>query len=113
MTYLVDDLKLKNFGGQMKNKKPDETLNEFLARGGKITIVPPKTLSKLPMVSSTIGGPINILSLDDASIIFGEPDKKTKTIKKSKSKPTIDINLLPEHIRAKYIDKFLEEMGNE
>lgn len=97
----------------MKSKKQSETINEFLARGGKITIVPPKLINKLPMVNSTIGGPINILSLDDASIIFGEPDKKAKTTKKSKSKPTIDISLLPEHIRAKYIDKFLEEMGDE
>lgn len=97
----------------MKNKKRDETLNEFLARGGTITVLPSKHVNKLPMVNSTTVGPVNILSLDDASIIFGEPDKKIKTTKKSKSKPTIDVNLLPEHIRAKYIDKFLEEMGNE
>lgn len=98
----------------MKNNKSTETLSEYLARGGKITIVPTKVVNKLQTVHSTIGGPVSIISLDDASIIFGEPDKKTKTPKKAKSSgPTIDINMLPAHLRAKYIDKFLEEMDDE
>lgn len=97
----------------MKNKRRDETLSEYLSRGGKITLVPTKYLNKLPVVNSTTVGPVNILSLNDASIIYGEPDKKTKISKKLKSKPTIDINLLPDHIKAKYIDRFLEEADDE
>jgi hypothetical protein len=96
----------------MKNKKKTETVDEFLARGGKITIIPRTSGEKSQTVHSTIGGPAVILSLDDASLLYGQEDKKVKN-KKPLAGPTIDVSALPAHLKKKFVDKLLEEVDDE
>lgn len=77
-----------------------ETIEEFLARGGKIqrfATVDPEV--KEPTISSTNKGPAVILTLDDGNLYYGE-GKVSKT--KKKSSPKIDLSALPEAIRNKY-----------
>jgi hypothetical protein len=88
-----------------------ETLAEFLARGGKITIIPPvhpttKNESvKITSKTNTINGDHTpIISTDDADLFYGEfkPRKAKKT--------TIAVDLsahLPEALRKKYVDSIV------
>lgn len=87
-----------------------ETVTEFLARGGKITSLPYLSKSKdykEQTVYSTTGGPAVIFSLEDGSLMYGEPEKTQRSTKQVK--PTLDINALPPHLRKKFIDPLLEE----
>ena len=80
-----------------------ETIAEYLARGGKITICPtvkPKEGEKICRKSP--GGPATILNFDEADLFYGESRTK-KTTTKPKSKLRIDLSLLPESLRTKYL----------
>jgi len=82
-----------------KNKKEwtkEETIDEFLARGGKITVIPPK--SEEPedgvIIKPNYAGPPTLFSLDEAQHFFG----KKKVVKKQVKKPDfskIDKDKLP------------------
>jgi hypothetical protein len=95
----------------MKLKKT-ESLEEFLARGGVITVLPPeaKTVKEKPMRQDAGGsGPAVILSLDEYDTYYGEV--KTSKKKPKKPKATLDFNALPEHLRKKHVKRILEEAG--
>jgi hypothetical protein len=68
----------------MMSRKKAETVEEFLARGGKVTIIPPvireDTTHTLP-VKTTID--FDSLSLGESEYLFGETrQRKSKTPKK-------------------------------
>ena len=97
--------------------KKTETLAEFLARGGKVTIVPPvqptvKTESiKFTTVRNTINGENTpIISIDDADLYYGEfKPKKAKKVANS-----IDLSVhLPEALRKKYVDTIIKSNDEE
>lgn len=100
--------KRNNSNGQV------ETIQEFLARGGCIKIIPQQDyLNKYETVRKTVSGePVVIMSLEDAELFYGETDKKKK-VKKTKSSLTIDINILPSALRAKFIAKLKEGADGE
>lgn len=97
----------------MANKKT-ETVQEFLARGGKITQLAPKQEEvKGPVIRKLngSGGVINLMTLAEAELFYGESRAKIKQPKAPKVSK-IDISALPAHIREKYINKLLKEQEN-
>ena len=79
-----------------------ETVEEFLARGGVITRIPPQeqTVKTENIKSSSAGGPAVFLSLSEADLFYGEHKQK----KPKKAKAAIDLSALPEELRKKYVD---------
>lgn len=86
--------------------KKTESIADFLARGGKITIVQsqPSTFKPDNTKSSNAGGPATILTMSEADLFYGEYKPK-KAVKKQRK--SIDISALPEELRKKYIDEVL------
>jgi hypothetical protein len=83
-----------------------ETLAEFLARGGKVTIIPPcLPVTKTESIKlATAGGPATILTMGDAELYYGEAKAK-------KNKKVVAIDLLahlPEALRKKYVDPIIK-----
>ena len=96
----------------MRSKKT-ESLEEFLARGGVIKVVPPDaTISKEKQTKQDTvnGGPAVILTMDEYDIYYGEVKVSKKKPKKSKE-ATLDLFALPEHLRRKHLGRILEEAG--
>lgn len=94
----------------MSVKTKPKTIDEFLAQGGVIKKLPMGETAKQPDVikKPTAGGPVTILSLEEADLFYGEARKNSKP-KKAKPSAKIDINSLPEALRDKYLNKFKEE----
>jgi hypothetical protein len=90
-----------------------ETLEEFIARGGKITVVTPDTQEVKQTLKQTSQGVPTFLSYDDVDLYYG--DKKTSKKKTSvKSKETkIDISSLPEELRKKFFNVQEQEDDSE
>lgn len=83
-------------------KKPiKETMEEFLARGGKVQMIP-STTPETPTqpISPTSVGPVVILTYGDADLYYGEV--RSRKSKKPKLLPKIDFSALPEPLRNKY-----------
>lgn len=79
-----------------------ETVAEFLARGGKVTVCPKseiKEKDKQLTVKSTVVGPANIMTYDDADHYYGE--KKERKTKKEPKEPKINLGSLPEDFLKK------------
>lgn len=93
--------------------KKTETISDFLARGGKITKVSynhPDSI-KDSIKSTSGGGPVTILTMDDADLFYGEHKVKKQTKKKVQS--IIDISALPEALRKKYVDEVIYGSSEE
>ncbi len=83
-----------------------ENIQDFIARGGVIEHIPySKNEKKSDMIRKTDTGPAVILSYAEADLFYGESKPSKTKAKAVKSTPTIDINLLPEALRIKYINK--------
>lgn len=99
-----------------KSYKSDkvETIDDFLARGGKINRVP--TAAKEPQVEvirKTVSGtPAVFLSLEEADLYHGEARKGAKQ-KKQKPSLKIDLNVLPPALKAKFIAKLKEDADGQ
>lgn len=91
-----------------------ETVEEFLARGGKITKLPSvsPTNSLSVKANSPQANVTSIISLEEADLYHGEK-KKYKTKKSRSSKLKIDISALPEAIRKIYIDEVIDEKKDD
>jgi hypothetical protein len=89
----------------VKNKNKTETIDQFLARGGAIQIIPtqPPTAKPESIKSTTAGGPATIITMDEADLYHGE----AKPRKSKKKVNTIDVSALPEALRKKYVDEVL------
>jgi|GEM_PF-5612958 len=86
-----------------------ESVAEFLARGGQITKVPPKEeVIKEQKLKSSSGGPVNLLTYDEAELYYSESKASKGTKRKAKPQAKLDINALPEALRK----KVLEEMSD-
>ena len=85
--------------------KKTETVAEFLARGGAITIVPAnQPTAKIDSIKpNSNGGPATIMSMDEADLYYGE----FKIRKAKKATSTIDLSALPEALRKKYVDEVI------
>ena len=94
----------------MSVKSKVETVEEYLARGGSIKKLPAAEVIRQPDVikKAATGGPVTIMSLEDADLFYGEARKNAKP-KKVKPSLKIDLNALPEALRSKFINKLKEE----
>lgn len=88
------------------SKPKFESVDEFLARGGTITKVDLGVPIKQEVMHAAQGGPVNILSLEDADLYYGEKRKQTAKIVKKK-KDLIDLSALPPELRRKYVDNVM------
>lgn len=75
--------------------KKVETVAEFLARGGKVTVCPPgeTVIKDKQNVKSMVVGPANIMTYEDADHYYGE--KKTRKSTKEPKKVNINLGSLP------------------
>jgi len=98
----------------MSVKTKVETVEEYLARGGSIKKLPSVETIRQPDVikKAATGGPVTILSLEDADLFYGEARKNAKP-KKTKSSLQIDLSALPEALRSKFINKLKEEANGK
>lgn len=98
----------------MSVKSKVETVEEYLARGGSIKRLPAVETIRQPDATrkTTAAGPANIMSLEEADLFYGEARKGSKP-KKAKPSLKIDLNALPEALRAKFINKLKEEADGE
>ena len=78
--------------------KKTETIQEFLARGGKIKVIPPVLPPNERPVKSTNPGPAVLMTYEDADHYYG---KKTERKKKEKVVDLSNVNLdkVPEDLR--------------
>lgn len=91
----------------MKIKSKVETIEEYIARGGTVKRLPIQGYIKRQDVSKTQGGPAIIMSLEEADLFYGKerPNKKKRT----NIEPKLDINALPEQLRAKFLARLKDE----
>ncbi len=89
----------------MSNQK--ETVAEFLARGGKITVVPPTVRNVDEEAKHTVKSTSKhvrpeLHTLGNANAMFGEVRKNKPRAKKPKKEDLtkVDMSLLPAHIQA-------------
>lgn len=81
-----------------------ETVQEYLARGGKITTLPAKEREQpVQAMNPTTAGPANLLTYGEADLYYGEA--KARKAKKEKIVPKIDISALPPALRQKYLER--------
>ncbi len=92
----------------MNKKQKVETIQEYLARGGKISILPSKeATSTIETLKQDNSGPVTILSLEEAELLYGKG--KTLKPKKRKQYPKLDVNALPAHLREKLLMRLKNE----
>lgn len=79
-----------------------ETIEEFIARGGEVTIVPPEETQEVtPIVKGATGGLPTIMSLSDGAHFFGETRKKKKApVTKEGFTDKVSNSTLPEDVIA-------------
>ena len=88
-----------------------ETIAEFLARGGEIKKIPMKSYLRSDTVKPLpLSGEASFMSMEEADLFYGE-SKPKKTSNKKQS--TIDIMMLPEELRQKYLKGMLNEQDEE
>ena len=90
----------------------EESIEEFLARGGEITVIPPK--EELPeegvIIKPNYAGPPALFSLDEAQHFFG----KKKVVKKKVKTPDfskIDKDKLPKALHYLFSGGSSEQEG--
>lgn len=91
--------------------KKNNSLQEYLARGGKITVCPTKPMQeseRRPVRSTVVSNVVNILTYEEADQLYGikiERKKTEKTINPKTSKKMEElrknIDKLPKHIKDK------------
>lgn len=98
----------------MFKKQKIESITEFLARGGKITVLPTKTPPNMKEIIKNTSnmGPVTILSLEEADLFYGEP-QPTKTTKSLKKQSTLDLSALPPALKEKLLSKLKNEVDDE
>lgn len=94
--------------------KKVETVEEYLARGKTITVVPEFIREpQIDVIRKTVtGGPATFLSLEEADLFYGEARKGAKP-KKAKPSLKIDLDALPPALKAKFIAKLKEDTDGE
>jgi hypothetical protein len=82
--------------------KKTETMEEFIARGGEVTVVPSEEVQEVnPVVRGSTGGLPVIMTLSDGAHFFGETRKKKKVpVTKEEFTDKVSNSALPEDIIA-------------
>ncbi len=80
-----------------------ETVEEFLARGGEIQKIPPaEPVKETINVKRTVTGPVNLMTLQEGALLFTEKVKRKKK-DKNLDKNEVDYwsNQLPDNVKKK------------
>lgn len=90
--------------------KTTESVNEYLARGGKITKVPYRqdSVKKDHQGYTAPIGHASIMSLDGADLYYGEVRHKKSRPNKVK-KPSIDVSALPSELISLILEQYAEK----
>jgi dipeptidase len=82
-----------------------ETIEEFLARGGKITVIPQSStkVSAIVPVKAQNTGIVSLMSLEEAELMYGETKSKVKN--KNQKNSNIDVSALPTELVQKLLNK--------
>jgi hypothetical protein len=95
---------------QNKSKLKTESVEEFLARGGKINRLPPVENVFQEILKTNSSGPASIMSLAEADLFFGESKVNRSTKQKTSTTTSrIDLSSLPEALREKFLSKLRDE----
>ena len=101
----------------MSKSYKTETVEEYLARGKTIKILPAiKATHKYNEVAaSKKTGPVSFITLDEAALFFGEKPKELEENKKEvkTKKPKIDIEMLPKALKEKLLAKAKERQDSD
>ena len=88
----------------------EESIQEFMARGGKITKIPPKEKEENKhIVRPSIAGPPKLFSIGEAENMFGE----IKKIKKKKKKKAVDLGKVDESVIPSSLQHILKDLYSE
>ncbi len=79
-------------------KTNEQLIEEFLANGGEIEVIPPVEPEESRMVRSTIKKVPEPMTLPEAEFMYGRKQVKKKKIKKPDFS-NINMDLIPEHLR--------------
>lgn len=91
-----------------------ESIDEFLARGGVIKIIPTIAPEAKPeIMRGALGGPINLLTLDEHNLYHGEKRVVKEGSTPKKTGPSIDFSALPEALKQKYLKQWAEQNDNQ
>lgn len=92
-----------------EKKLKTESLEQFLARGGKIKVVQPKVPETTQTVFSSSKKNISAdtMTLWDAQIYFGEKEGRPSSAKQPKNNKEASLNLdaLPEELKKRLLEK--------
>ena len=91
-----------------------ETVEEFLARGGKITKIDNTQAQKQASVAVKVKntGHDSIISSDDADLYYGDPSHK-KVSKRKRKENKIDFNALPKELQASLLEQINVDLEDE
>lgn len=82
----------------MNDDNKYESVEEFLARGGKIDKLDKGTELKSKPIGSTTKKQTTLMTLAEGELFFGEKGKRTKKVKEA-DYSGINFDLIPEHLR--------------
>ena len=77
-----------------------ESVEEFLARGGKIEKVENTAEQKAKVIGSVTKKTTQLMTLAEGELFFAEKGKRTKKVKET-DYSGINFDLIPEHLRNK------------
>jgi len=78
----------------------EESIKDYLKRGGQIEKIPTVQPQENRLIRSTITGPVNLLTLNEGSLFYSEKNKRKKKIKIVKL-DHINLDDVPEELRKK------------
>ena len=92
-----------------KKETVKETIEEFLARGGEVEIVPQAEREEEKIViKPQAGGPPQLMSLTDGQHFFAEKKKSKKKKKTGLNLKNVNMDLVPDSLKS-----MLKNMGEK
>lgn len=76
----------------------EKLLQDFLAKGGKITKCPAAEPAKPQVIKSTNPGPVQLMTLQEGDLFYGEKSQRTKKVKEP-DLTNINLGDIPEEVR--------------
>lgn len=85
-------------------KTTEQLIQDFLAKGGKIEVLPSAEYVDNNVIGNLNKRPVNLMALQEAELMFGERNNKEVKIKKQ-DYSSINMDLIPEHIKRLILSK--------
>lgn len=88
-----------------------ETCDEFIANGGPVEVLPYIEPPSGKTVNTSYSSSPHLMTLSEGEQMFGVKNERVK--KKSSSYPTINMDLIPEHLRQFVVNNPTEDENKE